>query len=57
MFDPNTQSIGFYHKNLERQLKPRMRDYRAPANRSNTTLRLISVIGLIVVALPFIPWS
>jgi len=57
MFDPNTQSIDFYLKDLERQVKPRMRDYREPGDRSNTKLRLISVIGLVVLAVPFIPWA
>lgn len=57
MFDPNTQSIEFHLKDLESQVKPQMRDYREPAERSNTMLRLISVIGLLVLAVPFIPWA
>lgn len=57
MFDPNAQSIDFHLKDLERQVKPRLRDYRKPAHRPNTTLRLISVIGLLVLAVPFIPWA
>jgi hypothetical protein len=57
MFDPNTQSIDFYLKELERQVKPRMRDYREPKKRPTLTLRIISVAGLLVLVAPFIPWA
>ena len=57
MFDPNTQSIDFYLKELERQVKPRMRDYREPKKRPTSTLRIISVAGLLVLVAPFIPWA
>ena len=57
MFDPTTQSIYFHLKDIERQVKPRMCDYREPGDRPNTKLRLISVIGLVVLAVPLIPWA
>ncbi|MEX0281233.1 MAG: hypothetical protein AB3N13_08605 [Arenibacterium sp.] len=57
MFDPDTNSIEFHLKDLERQVKPCLRDYREPNRRSTNALRVISVIGLLVLAAPFVSWA
>ncbi|MEW9918830.1 hypothetical protein AB2B41_04415 [Marimonas sp. MJW-29] len=57
MYDPNTQNIAFHLKDIDRQFEPRLREYREPKARSKTLLRVISVIGLLVAAAPFVPWT
>jgi len=55
MFDPNIQSIEFYIKDLERQMQPRLQDYRKNNSSTGTLVRMISIVGVLFAAVAFLP--
>jgi len=55
MLDPNIQSIEFYLKDLERQMQPRLQDYRKNNSSTGTLVRMISIVGVLFAAAAFLP--
>ena len=55
MLDPNIQSIEFYIKDLERQMQPRLQDYRKNNSSTGTLVRMISIVGVLFAAVAFLP--
>lgn len=55
MFDPNAQSVHFYLDELERSAKDQHHAPRQNRDNSGGILRVISVIGVVVMAAFFLP--
>jgi len=57
MFDPNPLPMQFHLKDLERQLRPTLKDYRPKVASTGLSVRIISVVAALVALAIIVPMA